>query len=56
MEETLELALKKIADLERRLEKYFEILYIENELDFILKGNYVFDSEIDKILSGEYTV
>lgn len=54
MEETLELALKKIADLERKLEKYFEILYMQNELDFILKGSYVLEGEIADVVSGEY--
>lgn len=54
MEEDLQLALKKIADLERKIEKYFEILQVTNELDFILKGGYYLTAELDKIISGEY--
>jgi len=52
--ETLELALKRISDLERKLEKYFQILKVENELDFILKGTYVFESDIDDVVNGNY--
>lgn len=54
MDDILELALQRIAVLERKLEKYFEILQVKNELDFILKGSYVFETDIDAIVSGEY--
>ncbi len=50
----IELALKRISDLERKLEKYYEILKIENELDFILNGTYVFEDEIKSIVDGTY--
>lgn len=53
-EEMVQLALKKIDELTKRLEKYFDILRIENELDFILKGTYVLQSDIDAIMSGNY--
>ena len=54
MDENLELALNRIAELERKLEKYFEILQVQNELDFILKGGYLRDADISSIISGEY--
>jgi len=54
MEELIEMALKRISDLEKRLEKYFQLLKVENELDFILKGTYLTNEDIDNILSGNY--
>ncbi len=54
MEEMLELALKKIEDLEKKLEKYYHLLEVKNELDFILKGSYVFKEDIDNVLTGNY--
>ena len=54
MEELLEIALNRIAELEKKLERYFEILEFENELDFILKGRYIPDSELTQILEGTY--
>ena len=36
MQEDLDLALKRISELERRLEKYYQLLHIDNELDFVL--------------------
>ena len=53
MQELIELALKKIDALEKKVEKYFSMLKIENELDFILKGTYVLDSDIQCLLNGE---
>lgn len=52
MNELIELALKKIDMLEKKLEKYIEILKIDNEIDFILKGSYVLQEEIENVLSG----
>ena len=52
--ETLENALKRISDLERKIEKYYQLLKTENELDFILKGTYVLASDIDNLISGNY--
>ena len=54
--EIIELALKRLDNLERKLEKYFDILRINNELDFVLKGGYIFDEDISEILSGNYTM
>lgn len=54
MEETVELAMKKILELERKLENYYQILFIENELDFILRGSYIVEDELSKVISGNY--
>ena len=54
MEELLELALKRISDLEKKLEKYYHLLKVQNELDFILKGTYVLNTDIEEVLSGNY--
>ncbi|MFQ6752237.1 MAG: hypothetical protein ACLRFL_01560 [Clostridia bacterium] len=53
-EELLMQALKKIDDLNKKLEKYYDLLHIENELDFVLKGTYIMDTDIDNIVSGNY--
>lgn len=53
MEEMLELALKRIADIEKKLERYYQLLLTRNELDFILKGSYVLDSDIQNLLEGK---
>lgn len=52
--ETIELLLKRVNELEKKLEKYYKLLCLENELDFILKGKYVLDSELEKLLNGNY--
>lgn len=52
-EEMLELALSRIATLEQKLEKYFQLLNVENELGFILKGTYILESDVEKILNGQ---
>ena len=54
MEEMLELALKRISNLEKKLELYYNMLKIENELSFILNGTYLMQEEIDKIMNGSY--
>lgn len=54
MEEIVELAMKKILELERKLENYYQILFIENELDFILRGSYIVEDELSKVISGNY--
>lgn len=53
MEELLELALKRIENLEKKVEKYFHILKIDNELDFVLNGTYLSEDDVGKIISGE---
>lgn len=50
----LELALSKIDNLEHLIEKYFQILKVDNELDFVIKGGYVTESEIDNVINGTY--
>lgn len=52
--EMLEIALKRIADLERKIEKYYSILKIDNELNFILNGTYVFEEDINNVVNGTY--
>ena len=52
-EEMLELALSRIAMLEQKLERYFQLLNVENELSFILKGTYILESDVEKILNGQ---
>ena len=56
MEELLELALKKIDILEKKLEKYYSLLKIDNELDFVLNGSYIVQEDIDNVLMGQYWI
>ena len=37
-EELLELTYKNVVELENKLELYYQMLKVENELQFILKG------------------
>ena len=52
--EQLELILSRLADLERKLERYYHFLKVENEIDFILNGTYVLEDEITNIVNGTY--
>ena len=52
MEELLLLALKRIEALEKKLERYYSLLKVENEVDFILKGTYITTEEVDNVISG----
>ena len=54
MQELIELALKKIENLEKLIEKHYQMLNVDNELDFIVKGTYVTEEEVNKIVNGEY--
>lgn len=54
MQEMLDLALKKIENLEQKLERYYSLLKVENELDYILKGTYLKDKDLEGILTGNY--
>lgn len=56
MEELLDLAINKIANIERKIEKYFQILKVENELDFVLNGSYILNDALGEIISGQYEV
>ena len=51
---TLEMLFKRISNLEKRLEQYYNYLKIENELDFILKGTYIFKENVISIIDGTY--
>ena len=53
-EDLVQLALKKIDELTKKLEKYFDILKVDNELDFVLKGTYVLENEINDVILGNY--
>lgn len=54
MQELIELALKRIEVLEKKLERYYKMLKIDNEIDFILKGTYLMEEDLTDILTGEY--
>ncbi len=54
MEELIQLVIKKIADIEKKLEKYYQLLKTENELNFILNGTYLLNQDIENILIGNY--
>ena len=56
MEELLELAFKKIDVLEKKLEKYYSLLKVDNELDFIIKGSYIMQEDFDNVLAGQYWI
>ena len=45
---------KKVIELEKKMNLYFEQLQTKNELDFILNGGYIFDEELAPILDGTY--
>ena len=50
----LDLIIKRISDLEKKLELYYEMLKVENELSFIIKGSYTLQDKVDRVLSGNY--
>ena len=52
--EMLEMLVKKVNVLEKRLERYYNYLKIENELDFILNGTYIFKEDVESIFNGTY--
>ena len=54
MEDLLNQAFRKIENLEKKLERYFSLLRVENELDFILKGTYIVQDDYDKVMAGQY--
>ena len=51
---TIEHLLKRLNELEKRLENYFSYLKTDNELDFILKGTYVLKADVLNIINGLY--
>jgi hypothetical protein len=50
----LEYLFKRITDLEKLIESYFNHLKIDNDLDFILNGSYFLKEELENILIGNY--
>ncbi len=54
MIESFDMLYKRLLNLEKRLEKYYKKIYIENELDFVMNGTYILKDELDKILDGSY--
>ena len=54
MEELLLKAMKRNDDLSNKLERYYQFLKFENELDMVLKGTYVTEMEIENLLQGNY--
>lgn len=52
----IDYALKKIDELEKKLEKYYQLLHIADELDLILKGCYIYEEDLQEILDGSYTI
>lgn len=45
---------QRVFNLEKKIETYYRLLKIEDELDFVLNGNYYLNDEIGKILIGDY--
>ncbi len=52
--ELIELCLKKISDLENKIEMYYTLLNVGNELDFVMKGTYISDTDMANFLAGNY--
>ena len=54
MEEMLEILSKRLDDLEKKVERYYHMLKVDNELDFIMRGTYITEEDIEKIKTGNY--
>ncbi len=54
MNNDIEMAIKRIESLEKRMELYFELLDLKDELEFIMKGIYVTEDDIEDVLLGNY--
>ena len=54
MEDAVELLLKKLTQLEKKVEMYYQMLKINNELDFIINGTYLVEEDVNNILIGNY--
>jgi len=50
----LEQLYKKILELEKKIEYYYDLFKVENEISFILNGTYIQQEDVDKILNGTY--
>lgn len=53
MEELLDMLLKKINTLEKKIEKYYQMLKIDNELTFIINGTYLLEDDVNNLLQGK---
>lgn len=53
-EQMIEQLNQRVFNLEEKIETYYRLLKIEDELDFVLNGNYYLNDEIGKILIGDY--
>ncbi len=53
-EQMIEQLNQRVFNLEKKIETYYRLLKIEDELDFVLNGNYYLNDEIGKILIGDY--
>lgn len=47
---------KRLVELEKKVNAYFEVYQTKNELDFILCGGYFFDDDLACILDGTYVL
>lgn len=54
MQNEIETLFKRLNNLEKKLEKYYSILFVENELNFILNGTYVLQQDIENVMNGNY--
>ena len=54
MDELILKVIKKTDELADKLERYYQLLKFDNELDAIIKGVYATESEIENILKGVY--
>lgn len=49
-------ALRRIEALEKKLEQYYEMLYCGSELDWIWRGTYISDEELELFWEGKEVV
>ena len=52
--DTIENLTERILTLEKKLERYYGLLSVQNELDFIMHGTYIFVDDLTNILEGNY--
>lgn len=49
----IDFLLKKIDELEKKVERYYSYLKVHNELDFILNGTYFLNTDVENLLLGK---
>ena len=54
MDSEIEILQRRIEQLERKVEIYYQLLMIDNELDFVMRGGYIPDDDIEDIMDGNY--